>query len=56
MDYKEKQKMYKNLYESSGKTIWVSRAGKNTKGQTYMIPGKLKLKLLEKANRKSVNK
>ncbi len=56
MDYKEKQRMYEGLYKSSGKTIWVSKAGKNAKGQTYTIPEKLKLKLLEKANRKLVNK
>lgn len=42
MDYKEKQKMYENLYKASGKTIWVSKTGKGQKGQTYTTPGKLK--------------
>lgn len=56
MDYKEKQKMFKNLYCSLGTTLWVSKTGKNAKGQTYMDPGKLKLKLKTQAERKSVNK
>lgn len=55
MDYKEKQRMYEGLYKSSGKTIWVSKAGKNAKGQTYMIPGKLKLKLMEQQTQKKGN-
>lgn len=42
MDYKEKQKMYKNLYKSSGKTIWISKIGKNQRGQTYKTPVELK--------------
>ena len=51
MDYKEKQRMYEGLYKSSGKTIWVSKAGKNTKGRTYMIPGKLKQQAQKKGNK-----
>lgn len=48
MDYKEKQKMYKDLYKSLGKTIWVSKAGKKTKGSTYMKQETVKSKLLNK--------
>ena len=55
MDYKEKQKMFKNLYCSLGNTFWVSKAGKNNKGQTYITPGKLKLKSMEQQAQKKGN-
>lgn len=56
MTYKEKQKMFKNLYRSLGNTLWVSKTGKNNKGQTYITPGKLKLKLMEQQTQEKGNK
>lgn len=51
MDYKEKQKMFKNLYCSLGNTLWVSKTGKNNKGQTYITPDKSKQQAQKKGNK-----
>lgn len=39
-NYKEKQKMYKELYKNRGKTIWYSTdpTNKLAKGKTYVKP------------------
>ena len=36
MDYKEKQKMYRDMYKQSGKIVWVSREKGDIKGRTYV--------------------
>lgn len=36
MDYKEKQKMYRDLYKQRGKTVWVSKEKGDIKGRTFV--------------------
>lgn len=42
MNYKEKQQMYKELYKSTGKTIWISKTSPKVKGSTYVVAEKVK--------------
>lgn len=45
MNYKEKQKQFKDLYEQRGRTIWISKDGSQNgiiKGRTYVNKSKNK--------------